>query len=44
MIKDLPSSYSLSKTAKELDAQCILQCTLGKTEGVQQSITERLRV
>ena len=44
MITDLPSSYSLSKTAKELDAQCILQCTPGKTEGVQQSITERLRV
>ena len=44
MITDLPSSYSLSKTAKELDARCILQCTPGKTEGVQQSITERLRV
>ena len=44
MITDLPSSYSLSKTAKELDARCILRCTPGKTEGVQQSITERLRV
>ena len=44
MITDLPSSYSLLKTAKQLDAQYILQCTPGKTEGVQQSITERLRL
>ena len=32
------------KTAKQLDAQYILQYTPGKTEGVQQSITERLRL
>ena len=44
MITDLPSSYSLSKAAKQLDAQYILQCTPGSVEGIQQSITERLRL
>ena len=44
MISDLPSSYSLLKAAKQLDAQYIIQCTPGKIEGVQQSITERLRL
>ena len=44
MISDLPSSYSLLKAAKQLDTQYIIQCTPGKIEGVQQSITERLRL
>ena len=44
MITDLPSSYSLSKAAKQLNTQCILRCTPGKVDGVQQSITERLRL
>jgi len=40
MITDLPTSYSITKAAKSLDKQCILQNTPGK--GIQQSITERL--
>lgn len=44
MITDMPSSYSLSKAAKQLDAQYIVRHTPGKIEGVQQSITERLRL
>ena len=44
MITDMPTSYSLSKAAKQLDSQYILRCTPGKVEGVQQSITECLRL
>jgi len=44
MVADLPSSYSHSKAAKKLNDQCITQCTPGEAEGVQQSITDRLRL
>ena len=44
MISDLPTAYSLSKAAKQLNGKYILRSTPGKVEGIQQSLTERLRV
>ena len=41
MISDL---YSLSKAAKKTLYNYILWCTPGRIEGIQQSITEQLRV
>ena len=44
MIFDLPTAYSLSKAAKQLNGKYILRSTPGKVEGIQQLMTEQLRV
>ena len=40
---ELPRSCALTRTAKKIDTQSIIRPTPGKVNGIQQSLTERLR-
>ena len=41
--KELPRSCTLLKTAKNIDAQCIIRSTPGQLKGVQVSLKEKLQ-